>query len=628
MCGIAGKVYFDSRVVTPVQLRQLSEKIIHRGPDDDGVYVSGDKKVGLVNRRLAIIDLSKAGHQPMIYKNRYAITYNGEVYNFQEERRKLEKEGYVFKSNTDTEVILALYDKYGVSFLKRLRGMFAFAIYDDKEKTLFLARDRIGKKPLKYFIKGGTFIFASELKAILTQHEVKRAIDYNAIQFYLVYGYTPAPLTGFEGIKKLQPGHYILMNLRRKTFEVKRYWEPVFRNKLRLTESEWCDRILETLEESTRLRMISDVPIGAFISGGADSSGVVYAMSKFSDKPINTFTIVFEDKRWSEAKYARGVAKKFETNHHELLAKPENVEILPELAHQYEEPFADASNVITYMVSRLARKYVTVVLNGDGGDELFAGYPNRYFRLKRDVDFYEWINRVRPMAVTGLKGLQKISKSALLTRSTNFFEKSRLPLYQRFASYNQIFSFEEIVNMSKDALVKVNSTQNPYAIVENSFRMFKGKDLKDAGLKFDLLYWLPDDLLAKVDIASMASSLEARSPLLDHHMIELAGKIPFRLKVKNGESKYIFKKALERVVPRENLYRPKMGFGVPLHIWFSGKLNSYTKGVLLSKKAKIKGLIRQDVIKNMLEGHSETSDFGPRLWALLSLELWLRRFFD
>src|SRR3990172_769354 len=400
MCGIAGKVYFDSRVVTPVQLRQLSEKIFHRGPDDDGVYVGGDKKVGLVNRRLAIIDLSKAGHQPMIYKNRYAITYNGEVYNFQEERRKLEKEGYVFKSNTDTEVILALYDKYGVSFLKRLRGMFAFAIYDDKEKTLFIARDRIGKKPLKYFIKGGTFIFASELKAILTQHEVKRAIDYNAIQFYLVYGYTPAPLTGFEGIKKLQPGHYILMNLRRKTFEVKRYWEPVFRNKLRLTEREWCDRILNTLEQSTRLRMISDVPIGAFVSGGVDSSGVIYAMSKFSKKPINTFTITFEDKKWSEAKYAQNLVKKFGTNHHELLAKPENVEILPELAYQYEEPFADASNVVTYMVSRLARKYVTVILNGDGGDELFAGYPNRYFRLGRDVDFYEWINRVRPMAVT------------------------------------------------------------------------------------------------------------------------------------------------------------------------------------------------------------------------------------
>ncbi|OGM06231.1 asparagine synthase (glutamine-hydrolyzing) [Candidatus Woesebacteria bacterium RIFCSPHIGHO2_12_FULL_42_9] len=628
MCGIAGKIYLDSRSVSHEHLRKMSEKIVHRGPDDDGVYISRDKKVGLINRRLAIIDLSKAGHQPMLYKGRYAITFNGEVYNFQEERRKLEKEGYQFKSNTDTEVILALYDKYGVSFLKRLRGMFAFAIYDDREKTIFLARDRIGKKPLKYFINGGTFIFASELKAILTQSEVKRTIDYNAIQSYLVYGYTPSPLTGFEGIKKLQPGHYIIMNLRRKTFEIKRYWEPVFRNKLHLTENEWCDRILNTLEQSTRLRMISDVPIGAFVSGGVDSSGVIYAMSKFSDKPINTFTITFDDKKWSEAKYAQNLVKKFGTNHHELLAKPENVEILPELAYQYEEPFADASNVVTYMVSRLARKYVTVILNGDGGDENFAGYPNRYFRLGRDVNFYNWINTIRPLAVAGLKALARVSKSTLVTRPTNFFEKSKLPLYQRFASYNQIFSFDEIVSMSTGALVDVNNTQNPYTIVENCFKMFKGKDLKDAGLKFDLLYWLPDDLLAKVDIASMASSLEARSPLLDHHMIELAGKIPFRLKVKNGESKYILKKALETVIPRENLYRPKMGFGVPLHLWFSGKLNSYTKGVLLSKKAKVKGLIRQDAIKNMLEGHSETNDFGPRLWALLSLELWLKSFFN
>jgi len=628
MCGIAGKVYLDSRVVRPEHLRKMSEKIVHRGPDDDGVYISRDKKVGLINRRLAIIDLSKAGHQPMLYKGRYVITFNGEIYNFQEERRRLEKEGYQFKSETDTEVILALYDKYGVSLLKRLRGMFAFAIYDDREKTIFLARDRIGKKPLKYFNNGGTFIFASELKAILTQSEVKRTIDYNAIQSYLVYGYTPSPLTGFEGIKKLQPGHYIIMNLRRKAFEIKRYWEPVFRNKLHLTEREWCDRILNTLEQSTRLRMISDVPIGAFVSGGVDSSGVIYAMSKFSKKPINTFTITFEDKKWSEAKYAQNLVKKFGTNHHELLAKPENVEILPELAYQYEEPFADASNVVTYMVSRLARKYVTVILNGDGGDELFAGYPNRYFRLGRDVNFYNWINTIRPLAVAGLRALARVSKSTFVTRSTNFFEKSKLPLYQRFASYNQIFSFDEIVSMSKGALVNVNDTQNPYTIVENCFKLFKGKDLKDAGLKFDLLYWLPDDLLAKVDISSMASSLEARSPLLDHHMIELAGKIPFRLKVKNGESKYILKKALETVIPRENLYRPKMGFGVPLHLWFSGKLNKYTRGVLLSKKAEIKGLVRQDAIKNMLEGHSETNDFGPRLWALLSLELWLKSFFN
>jgi len=628
MCGIAGKVYLSQGSVTPSELNAMSAKIIHRGPDDEGIFISPDRKIGLVNRRLAIIDLSKKGHQPMTYKNRFTITYNGEVYNFQEERLKLEKEGYVFKSKSDTEVILALYDKYGVNCLSRLRGMFAFAIYDEKEKTIFLARDRIGKKPLKYYFKEDVFIFASELKAILTQSEIRREIDYEAIQSFLVFGYTPAPLTGFKDVNKLLPGHYMLLNLKTKTLLIKPYWEPDFSQKLSLSEDSWCDKIIETLEESTRLRLISDVPIGAFLSGGVDSSGVVYAMSKFSDKPINTFTITFEDKKWSEAKYAKNIVNKFKTNHHELLAKPENVEILPELAYQYEEPFADAGNVVTFMVSRLARKYVTVILNGDGGDENFAGYPNRYFRLKRDVDFLKWINVLRPGALLGLKAISKISKGKIGKRPSKFFEKSKLPLFERFASYNQVFSFAEIIEFSKGPLTDISTLKNPYEIVEKCFRDFKGQDLKDAGLKFDLLYWLPDDLLAKVDIASMAASLEARSPLLDQNMIELADKIPFNLKVKNGESKYILKKALEKVIPKENIYRDKMGFSVPLHLWFSGKLNSYAKGVMLSKKAKIRELIRQDAIKNMLGSHSETSDFGPRLWSLFSLEHWLRQFFD
>lgn len=628
MCGIAGKLVFGNGEVKTSELSLMSEKIIHRGPDDEGVFISSDKKVGLVNRRLAIIDLTSAGHQPMSYRKRYWITFNGEIYNFQSERTKLEKDGYRFKSNTDTEVILALYDKYKQKCLSYLRGMFAFAIYDAKENTLFLARDRIGKKPLKYFYNTKVFIFASELKAILTQSEVKRVVDFSAIYSFLIFGYTPSPQTGFEGIMKLEPGHYIFLDLKKKRLLKKRYWEPSFEEKLNLSEGVWCKEIISTLEEATRLRMIADVPIGAFLSGGVDSSAVVSCMAQFSEKPINTFTIVFEDKNWSEAKYADNIIKKFKTNHHELLAKPENIDILPELAYQYEEPFADASNVITFMVSRLAKKYVTVILNGDGGDENFAGYPNRYFRLKRDVDFNKWINIIRPSAASGLKLLGKLFKSSKITRSRNFLQKSNLPLFQRFASYNQIFSYEEILNMLKEPLPKIDRLQNPYFIVEECFRLFKGRDLKDAGLKFDLLYFLPDDLLAKVDIASMAASLEARSPFLDHKMIELAGKIPFNLKVKNSESKYILKKALEKIIPKENLYRPKMGFGIPLHIWFSGKLNRYARGKLLSKKTKIRTLIRQDLIDKMLKSHSEKSDFGPKLWALLSLELWFEAYFN
>jgi asparagine synthase (glutamine-hydrolysing) len=310
------------------------------------------------------------------------------------------------------------------------------------------------------------------------------------------------------------------------------------------------------------------------------------------------------------------------------LAKPENVDILPELAYAYEEPFADAGNLVAYMISRLARKYVTVALNGDGADEEFAGYPNRYLRLKRDVDFAGWINTVRPTAYLGLSAISGITRGKLGLRQKKFLQKSLLPLYRRFASYNQIFAQEELPKILKGPLAQRDYKTKPYEIVDECFREFKGKDSKDAGLKFDLLYWLPDDLLAKVDIASMASSLEARSPFLDHNMIELSCKIPFDLKVKNGETKYILKKALSKVVPKDNLYRSKMGFGVPLRDWFAGELNSYAEKVLLSSRAGVKEFVDQDNIKVMLKTHSAKLDFGPRLWALLALELWLREFFN
>ncbi len=620
MCGIAGKAYFKKeKEIRPQELKLMSEKIAHRGPDDQGIYISKHKRVGLVNRRLAIIDLSEKGHQPMFYLNRYVITFNGEIYNFQERRKMLEKMGYKFNSNSDTEVILALYDKYGKGCLKYLRGMFAFAIYDQKDNTLFLARDRIGKKPLKYYIDDTQIVFASELKAVLTQKGVKKVIDYHALHLYLTYGYTPAPQTGFEGIKKLEPGSYMFINLDRKSIEKERYRQPMFDKKLDISESQWCNKILETLEESTRLRMISDVPIGAFLSGGVDSSGVVATMARLSTKPIKTFTISFNDKDLDESQHAGRIAKLYKTDHHVLDAKPQSVEILPYLANQFEEPFGDASNVVTYMVSKMAREYVTVVLNGDGGDENFAGYPNRYLRLKRDIDYDYWIQNVRPFAAKALSSFPKAS---------NFFERAKFPLYDRFASYNKIFDPEEILNHSKGELLKAAKSQNAYDIVNKCFSLFKGKDLKDAGLKFDLMYFLPDQLLTKVDMASMAVSLEARSPLLDQEMIELAGKIPFNLKIKRGESKYILKKAFEKIVPKENLYRTKVGFSIPLDRWFSGKLNDYAKEILLSKKSMIKEMFDTERIKYMIADENKSEDFGPRLWSLMSLELWLRSYFS
>ncbi len=619
MCGIAGKAYFNkNKEVRPHEIKLMTDKIAHRGPDDEGIFISKNKSVGLGSRRLAVIDLSANGHQPMTYLNRFVITFNGEIYNFQSEKNKLLKLGYKFKSSSDTEVILALYSKYGKGCLDHLRGMYAFAIYDEVEKTIFLARDRIGKKPLKYYLDDSKIVFASELKAILTQTGVKKDLDLNAIHLYLTYGYTPSPLTGFIGIKKLEPGTYMFINLKNKSVERKKYWEPKFTTKLDLSEKEWCNQILDTLEEATKIRMISDVPIGAFLSGGVDSSGVVAAMAELSTKPIKTFTIQVQDKDFDESGFAANVAKKYKTDHHVLSAKPQSTELLPLLARQYEEPFADASNIITYMVSEMTRKYVTVALNGDGGDENFAGYPNRYMRLRRDVDYDFWIQNMRPIAAKLLRSFPK---------AKNFLEKAKQPLYNRFASYNKIFSPDELINHSIGSIHELALTKNPYKIVDDCFKSFKGKDLKDAGLKFDLLYFLPDQLLTKMDIASMAVSLETRSPLLDQKMIELAAKIPFNLKIKNGETKYILKKAFEKIVPKENLYRPKIGFGIPLSKWFSGTLNGYAKNILLSKKSRLKDMFDMDYVKRLVEDNNKNEDFGPRLWALMSLELWLKSYF-
>jgi len=627
MCGITGKAYFNNKEVKKAEISSMVAKLIHRGPDDSGIYISKDKKVGLGSTRLAIIDLSKKGHQPMTYLNRYVITFNGEIYNFQEERAKLIKTGYQFSSDSDTEVILALYVKYGKKCLNYLRGMFAFAIYDEHDQTMFLARDRIGKKPLKYYLDRNVIIFASELKALLTQSDIAKNIDYQALQQYLVYGYVPAPATGFIGINKLEPGSFLFINLINHSIEKKRYWQPMFDHKLQLSEKEWCERILDTLEDSTKLRMIADVEIGAFLSGGVDSSGVVATMARLSSKPIKTFTITFDDKEWDEKIHAQRITKLYNTDHHELLAKPESIDILPFLAYQYEEPFADAGCVVTYMVSKLARDYIKVVLNGDGGDELFAGYPNRYLRLKRDVDYAKWIAATRPLAVPALNKLSYVTKNKIIIRADNFFQKSKLPIHEKFASYNQIFSFKDIEQHSRGSLKDINTLSSPYEPVKRCFEMFQGIDLKDAGMKFDLLYWLPDDLLSKVDIASMAVSLEARSPLLDHKMIELSCQMPFNLKVKGGETKYIFKKALESIVPKANLYRPKRGFGLPLGKWFGGKLNKYAVSILLSKQSLTKDLVEVDYMKEIISSRNQKEDFGPRIWSLIMLELWLKSYF-
>ncbi|KKU03541.1 MAG: Asparagine synthetase [Candidatus Amesbacteria bacterium GW2011_GWA1_46_35] len=589
MCGIAGKIYLKSGKIDERDLALMSDKIAHRGPDDQGIYISPDRKVGLVHRRLAIIDLSAAGHQPMTYKNRYWITFNGEIYNFWAERKKLEKYGYKFKSKSDTEVILALYDKWGVKCVDHLRGMFAFAIYDIQKQTVFLARDRVGKKPLKYFFNSEIFAFASELKALLILPEIKAEPDTGVLETYLAYGYVPAPQTGFKNIYKLEPGHYLTLDLKHKTLNKHCYWEIDFTKKLDLSENEWKTQILQTLEESTRLRMISDVPIGAFLSGGVDSSSIVAMMAKLSAKPIKTFTIGFSETQYDESKYAQIVSDIFHTQHTVLQVKPGSVDILPELAGQFEEPFADNSALVTYLVSKLARQYVTVILNGDGGDENFTGYAH-HLKLQRDY-------LLSPLAKYFPVG--------------RYLKSLHHGVLEKYFEYKTHFNFE-----------------NPKNVYRSAYQNAKAADIRDKILSADFKYYLPDDLLAKVDLASMKAALECRSPLLDYKMAELAAQIPFALKVKRNCAKYIFKKSLEDLLPKEILHRPKMGFSIPLSKWFSQELNPYARSILLDKKSHINNVYPKNQIAQMLDEHSEKNDFGPQLWKLLMLELWWKNYFQ
>lgn len=629
MCGISGKIYFNENTVLDQDILVMNEKIKHRGPNDGGVYISPDKKVGLGHRRLSIIDLSPLGHQPMSYNDRYWIVFNGEIYNFQEKREMLQKEGYSFRSKTDTEVVLALYDKFGKKCLEHLRGMFAFAIYDEKEKTIFCARDRVGKKPFKYYLDDSVFIFASELKAILTQKEYHKEPDYIAIHHYLTLQYCPAPLTGFKDIKKLEPAHYLFIDLKTKKVEEERYWRLDYSKKLNLSEDEWKKRIMEKLEECVKLRMISDVPLGAFLSGGIDSSAVVGMMSKLSDKPVKTFSIGFEEEKYNELPYARMIAEKFKTDHTEFIVKPNAIEILPMLVRQYEEPYADSSVLPTYYVSKMTRDYVTVALNGDGGDENFAGYP--WYSVHK---FSIWYEKFLPLHALMILPIAKIlfkSIPNVFTERLYRFSSSLKENYsRRYLNYLCYFSNAMKNDTYTENFKNKILEEDTYNLIIKKFEEVKNINKVEQALSADFNTYLPDDLLVKVDIDNMMVALEGRSPLLDHEFMELIAKMPFNLKLRGmNRKKYIFKKALEGFVPNAILYRKKMGFRVPIGHWFKNDLKEYASKILLSKKFINRDIFRKEKIEKILKDHCETNvDYSRHIWALLTLELWYREYFD
>lgn len=629
MCGLTGKVYFNKQTVSETDILAMNEKILHRGPDGGGVYISPDKKIGLGHRRLSIIDLSPLGHQPMNYMNRYWIVFNGEIYNYQEKRDLLLKEGYTFKSKSDTEVILALYDKFGKKCLEHLRGMFSFAIYDEKERTIFCARDRVGKKPFKYYLDDNVFMFASELKAILTQKEYKKEPDYGAIHHYLTLQYCPTPLTGFKDIKKLEPAHYLFIDLRTKKIEKERYWRLDYSKKLNLSEEEWKKRIMEKLEESVRLRMIADVPLGAFLSGGIDSSAVVALMSKLSDKPVKTFSIGFGEQKFNELPYAQMIADKFKTEHTEFIIKPNAAEILPFLVKQYEEPYADPSAIPTYYVSKMTRDFVTVALNGDGGDENFAGYP--WYSIQKFSLQYEKLASIHKLLGRPLAKLIYESNPNTFTERVNRFSESMLKDYQnRYWDYICFFPDQEKSKLYTKEFRNEIPLTSTNQLAANFFNQANTPDKLDQTLYTDINTFLLDDLLTKVDNATMAVALEGRSPLLDNEFMDLTAQIPSDLKLKGfNNKKYIFKKALATLLPKEILYRPKRGFQLPVDDWLRKDLKNYTQHILLSPSSKIKKLIKEESIKELLNNYyTSRINFSSRIWALIILELWLREYFD
>ena len=626
MCGIAGFVdRWDSGQARPVEERaaildSMCRIIEHRGPDDQGVTL--DRGVALGMRRLSIIDLA-GGHQPISGEDgSVSIVYNGEIYNFHELKDRLEAAGHKFKTHCDTETVLHGYEEFGPDCLKDLRGMFAFAIWDAKNQVLFIARDRAGKKPLYYSVtRRGSLIFGSELKVLLQHPDVEREIDPKALDAYFTLGYIPDPYSIFKNVKKLPPGHYLTFSEGR--LDVKQYWDFNFNPSESLREEDYLEELRFLLDESVRLRLISDVPLGAFLSGGIDSSTIVGLMARHSAQPVKTFSIGFHEDSYNELKYARMTAQKFGTDHHEFFVTPEICSVVDELAWFMDEPFADQATIPNYVVSKLAREHVKVVLSGDGGDELFAGYT-RYIVAQNRASFDLIPKTLR-------QGLGPLSKNLPHgTKGRNYlFNISLDPVSRYLDSVSTFTSLNRESLYTRDFRDLVGTEGYVSSLFRDlSAKVTTGEPL-DRLLYIDSKTYLPGDILAKVDRTSMAVSLEARAPLLDHKLIEFVGQMPAKLKLSGLESKHLLKKAVADLVPHEILNRPKQGFGVPIQDWINRQLRSRIRESLTEPRSQQRGYVEPGYINVLLNEHERgRRDHSDGLWALFMLELWHRQFID
>jgi len=604
-------------------LQRMCDVIEHRGPDDEGFYVADGVALGM--RRLAIIDLF-TGHQPISNETGSVwIVFNGEIYNYRELRDDLIQRGHTFQTHSDTETIVHLYEEEGEACVNRLRGMFAFAIYDKRERKLFLARDRVGVKPLHYARTQDGIVFGSEIKSLLQHPGVTREVNHEAIADFLSFGYVPDPQTAFRGIHKLPPGHTLTFKDGRLTTRC--YWD--FQYPERRTdepvrdEREIIEQLRELLEESVRLRLVSDVPLGAFLSGGIDSSTVVAMMTRAMDRPVKTFSIGFSESSFNELKYARIAARHFNTDHHEFVVTPDVCRIVEEIVWHHDEPFADVSSVPTYMVSKLAREHVKVVLSGDGGDELFAGYE-RYL-VDRSREKFERIPAF-------IRRHLLLRASRMLPRSAygkNFLRNIALDPGLRYIDSLSFFGEARQREMFAPEFRRAMAARNPAAVFKQIYDTPGSHERLDHLLYLDSKTYLPGDIMTKVDRMSMAHSIEAREPLLDHKLIEFVEGLPASLKLRGMETKSILKRAVRGLIPDEIIDRPKQGFDVPIQKWFKEDLRAMLCDTLADRRTRERGYFNAKAVDGILDEHLRgRRDNARHLWGLLTLELWHRAFID
>jgi asparagine synthase (glutamine-hydrolysing) len=617
MCGIAGIVSLEGRPVLEQEVRDMCMAIVHRGPDDDGFYF--DAQAGLGMRRLSIIDLA-TGRQPARNEDGSVwVVFNGEIYNFRELRRELQLQGHVFATRTDTEVIVHLYEEYGRDCVHHLRGMFGFALWDQRKRQLLVARDRLGIKPMYYAEAGGRILFASELKSILQIPEIRRNLNWGSVAHLFTFLTTPPEESIIEGVHKLEPGHILVASPGRPTV-IERYWDLQFEPDSGKPEEYFVERLRQLLTESVRMHMVSDVPLGAFLSGGIDSSAIVATAASLSSGPVKTFSIGFNEPDYNELNHAGLVAMECGTDHHELTLGPDALDRMTDIAWHLDEPFGDSSAIPTYMVSQLAARSVKVVLSGDGGDELFAGY-DRYVVEERE-------RGARPLPAPMRRLLGAISRNMPeRMRGRGFLHHQSLSGAERYFDAVTLFRRGDLRRLFHADFAELLGAHEPWRAKAAALESTDSRWLSDLQ-SLDLNNYLPLDILTKVDRMSMAHSLETRVPLLDHKLVEFAASIPPEMNLRNGVTKYVLKRAMSGILPERIINRRKQGFAIPLGYWFRGKLGGYMRDLLLGDRGRSRAFFNPRYIEHLIARHENGQQLDLQLWTLISFELWSRAFLD